>query len=459
MYQNKTINRQGAKMLSKHLQIDKLSEFQIQSCYDSHVHWLMTGEKKSFLNLETVESLCDVSNLEIKKSHFKGEWLMGFGWQDMQFQNNSPHFKYLDQISSEYPICFIKKDAHSCLLNSKALNLFLKHFAGEKDKLQFLDKDEGNNLTGVLKESTFYLLFTMLPENSDEKIKDYLLQGQSYFIENGFTHIRDMTCSLKQFKILEEMENHQQIKIYADLLFNVETLDDLKCKLESVLESRNKNLKHLSVQGIKLFMDGSLGSQTALLSEPYLESSSVGYKLWTDEDLKSALTLVWSKGLHISIHTLGDESVKCVVQIARELQQKKITGVMHLEHVELLSAETVQLMKGLHIRCHMQPCHWLTDQKWIDQRLSPALKKNLFRWESLRKNKIPFYFGSDSPIEEASVFLNLRALEDSVLSGIEKINDDYLKYFSHPTQKNGKTFFKEGQVSKVYIDESLVFNK
>ena len=161
--------------------------------------------------------------------------------------------------------------------------------------------------------------------------------------------------------------------------------------------------------------------------------------------------------MQVSIHTLGDKSVKNVVQIARELQKDKITGVMHLEHVELLSTETIQLMKGLHIRCHMQPCHWLSDSAWIDQKLSANLKKNLFRWEALRKNKIPFYFGSDSPIEEACVFLNLSALEETAKNGIEPINDDYLKYFSHPTNKNGKTIFRDGKVIKVYIDDELVF--
>lgn len=444
-------------MSSTAIQVYKTSEFQIQSCYDSHVHWLMTGEKKSFLNLEDVDNLLRPEGISIQSSHFKGEWLMGFGWHDNHFGSQKPSVHYLDLISTEYPICFIKKDAHSCLLNSKALTLFLQKFENNSEHLTFLERDEKGQPTGILKEATFYMLFSMLPENSDSKIKDYLLKGQQYFLENGFSHIRDMTCSIKQWDILEQLESQNLINIYADILFNIENISDLNEKLNFIAEKRKQTFKHLHIQGIKLFLDGSLGSETAYISEPYLHTQSSGFKMWNDADLKEALKRIWTAGLQVSIHTLGDESVKCVIEIARHLQKEKTTGVLHLEHVELLSVETIQLMKGLHIRCHMQPCHWLSDQKWIDKKLSPRIKKNLFRWEALRKSKIALFFGSDSPIEEASIFLNLQALEDSASQGIEKLEDDYLKYFSHPSKKNGLSFFSHGQVVQVIIDDQVVF--
>lgn len=444
-------------MSSTTLQVYKTSEFQIQSCYDSHVHWLMTGEKKSFMNLEEIDSLLNPSGISIHPNQFKGDWLMGFGWHDNHFGNQKPSMRYLDLISTTYPICFIKKDAHSCLLNSKAMDLFLQRFGENSEQLTFLERDEKGMPTGVLKEATFYMLFSMLPENSDLKIKEYLLKGQQYFLENGFSHIRDMTCSQKQWCLLEELESQDLIKIHADILFNIENISDLKEKLIFLAEKRKQLFKHLHIQGIKFFLDGSLGSETAYISEPYLHTNSTGFKLWNDSDLKEALKLIWTAGLQVSIHTLGDESVKSVIEVARELQKEKVTGVLHLEHVELLSVETIQLMKGLHIRCHMQPCHWLSDQKWIDKKLSPKIKKNLFRWEALRKSKIALFFGSDSPIEEASVFLNLEALEDSAAKGIEKLEDDYLKYFSHPSKKNALSLFKNGKAVQVTIDEQIVF--
>lgn len=436
----------------------KKQSFVITSCYDSHVHWLMTGEKKTFLDLEKFENMTQIHLEIINKNQFKGDWLIGFGWHDTHFLGEKPHFKVLDRISTSFPICFIKKDAHSCILNTKGLKIFLEAFQENSEALKFLEKDEQGQPTGILKEGTFYQLFSLLPPISDENIKNYLLKGQEYFLSKGITHIRDMTCSLKQWQIITELEQQDLIKIYVEVLFNIETLNDLKETILPFLKKQTQvSMKHIQIQGVKLFVDGSLGSETAFISEPYLNTQSVGYKLWTEENLKEALRLIWGLALQVSIHTLGDESVKYVIQVARELQKEKITGVLHLEHVELLSTETIQLMKSLHIRCHMQPCHWLSDKKWIDSKLSPKLKKNLFRWEALRKAKVPLFFGSDSPIEEADIYSNLQALEESRLQGIEALSDDYLKFFSHPVNKNGKSFFCDGKLQKVLLDDKEIF--
>lgn len=446
------------KVSSTDLKDYKKQSFEIISCYDSHVHWLMTGEKKTFLDLEKFKDISQIQTDHIHKTQFKGDWLMGFGWHDAHFMGEKPHFTAIDRISKTFPICFIKKDAHSCILNSLGLKLFLEKFADNSEALKFLEKDDQGQPTGVLKEGTFYLLFSILPPTSDENIKNYLLKGQEYFLSKGITHIRDMTCSLKQWQAITELEQQELIKIYVEVLFNIENLNDLKESILPFLKKQNSiPMKHIQIQGVKLFVDGSLGSETAFISEPYLNSHSVGYKLWNEEDLKEALRLIWGQGLQVSIHTLGDESVKYVIQIVRELQKEKVTGVLHLEHLELLSTETIQLMKSLHVRCHMQPCHWLSDKKWIDSKLSAKLKKNLFRWEALRKAKVPLFFGSDSPIEEADIYSNLQALEESQHQGVEGLNDDYLKYFSHPTNKNGKSFFSGGKVQRILLDEKEIF--
>ena len=93
----------------------------IKALYDSHVHWLMTGEKKNYLDLERCKYLSDLNANAIDKKNFRGNWLFGFGWTDIQLNsqlNSNQPYKILDQLSSTFPICFIKKDAHSCLLNS-----------------------------------------------------------------------------------------------------------------------------------------------------------------------------------------------------------------------------------------------------------------------------------------------------------------------------------------------------
>lgn len=434
------------------------AQFEIVSNYDSHVHWLLTGEKQSFLNLSSTPDFPQISIKHCHEEAFKGDWLMGFGWEDSQFLGR-PHYTYLDKISKEFPICFIKKDAHSCLINSKAIELFQLNLVKKQELLNFIEFDSNGVMTGLLKESAFYALYSLMPPASFSQIKKYLLAGQKYFISQGITHIRDMTCSQAQWKALLDLELQNQILLYADINFNIENLDDLRNNiLPFVIEEKRKHRKQLNLQGVKIFYDGSLGSQTALISENYLNTNHSGVHLWSQEEIKMALSIIWENKLQASIHALGDEAVRQIINVCKDLQSEKITGILNLEHVELLSTETIQQMKSLHIRCHMQPCHWLSDKKWIYQKLSPQLQKNLFRWESLRKAKVPIHFGSDSPIESASIFLNLQALEDTKKHGIEELNDSYLKYFSHPTEKSGLTKFISGKVSEVQINNQLVYS-
>lgn len=440
------------------------SDLEIISCYDSHVHWLMTGEKKSFLDLEKLSSLEFLDFAEIEKKAFKGSWLMGFGWREDQFIAR-PHFSILDKLSLKFPICFIKKDAHSCLLNSVGIQIFIEKFEKDKDLGKFLERDEANQPTGILKESGLYALLGSLPSLTSLEIENYLLEGQNYFLKNGYSHIRDMTCSLEQWKVLVELENKKQLKIQAEINFNFESLQELENEiLPFIQREKEKKLSHLQIQGIKLFYDGSLSSETALLSEPYLgtlgpTAGAYGLRLWRSEEVKAAMRLAWGSGLQISVHTLGDQAVSEVVQCAKELQKEKITGILNLEHVELVSSKTVSEMKSLHVKCHMQPSHWLSDKKWIKSKINSTLMKNLFQWEQLRKAKVPLFFGSDSPIEEANVALLLEALRDSEQNGILKFNDEPERFLSHPTLKNGLSKFKNKVLQEVYLNNECVFKR
>ncbi|MCK6598171.1 MAG: amidohydrolase family protein, partial [Bdellovibrionaceae bacterium] len=270
----------------------------------------------------------------------------------------------------------------------------------------------------------------------------------------GVTHIRDMTCSKAQWECLEELFLEKKIKIYSEINFHIDNYQHLVSNiLNLAIKAKEKSTDNpfVKVLGIKLFYDGSLGSETALLSKPYLGGETTGQQLWTNQECKEAIKLVWSHGLQISIHTLGDQAVTNIVEICRQLQREKINGILNLEHVQLIKPETIQNMKGLHVRCHMQPTHWLSDKFWLKEKLAPELYQQLFSWEALRKAKIPVFFGSDSPIEEVSLAKIIEALNDSAKNGIPSLQLKTLDLFSHPTKKNGETLISKGKVIKAEL--------
>lgn len=427
----------------------------VTALYDSHVHWLMTGEKKSFFDLQKFKSLSEIPIDSFEPKNFRGSWIFGFGWTDSHLSTTLP-FAELDRLNSTTPICFIKKDGHSCLLNSAALKLVLPRIEASSALNQFVARDENLKPTGILKESAFYSIYSYLPPLSDAEIRRCLLEAQNYFLEKGFTHIRDMTCSPSQWNVLKEMQNQGEIKIFAEINFSAETRTQASEILIPFLLAEVKvRYRNLKIKGIKIFSDGSLGSNTAWLMENYNGTEQNGYNLWPNDDIQEIMKQCWQNDLELSVHTLGDKAVDNIVDIARNLYSQKIRGYLNLEHVQLVDAETILKMKSLFVRCHMQPCHWLSDKTFLSEKLNSRTMRNLFAWEALRRAKVPISFGSDSPIEEADVELTYKALEDSSQSGIESFKGSFFEFYSYPLAAGEwaepQTFFRNYKPIKVEL--------
>ena len=176
--------------------------------------------------------------------------------------------------------------------------------------------------------------------------------------------------------------------------------------------------------------------------------------IWNEEDVKIVLREAWKNKLEVAFHALGDQASHQVVQWAREVYSEGIQGYLHLEHVEILRPETILNLKSLHVRCHLQPCHWWSDEKWLKDKIGD-LFSYAFPWESLRKAQVPFSFGSDSPIEPASLFSNLRALENSATKGIKKLGKNPLDFHTYPAQDSiqGWTKIIDDQIHSLGLGE------
>lgn len=434
----------------------------ISALYDSHVHWLMTGEKKSYFDLLKYEKLSQISPLDFQKQNYRGDWLFGFGWDDAQVGQGGP-LAEVDRLSVASPICFIKKDAHSCLLNTNALKIILPKIESNPVLKPFIERDQKGDATGVLKESAFYSIYAHLPALTDDQIRRCLLVAQDYFLKKGFTHIRDMTCSISQWYVLKDMQQKGELKIVADINFNAETrAQALDTLIPFAVEERTTKHRNLRVQGIKIFSDGSLGSSTAWLFENYKGTSQNGFSLWSADDTLEVMRHCWQNNLELSVHALGDKAVDTIVDLARDLYSQKVRGYLNLEHVQLLAPGTIAKMKSLFVRCHMQPCHWLSDKKFLNDKLNPQTLKHLFAWEALRRAKVPLSFGSDSPIEEADIELTWAALDDSTKAGIEPLHEPFLNFYSYPmvTDESKKfvTHLDHGKIIRVDLPPTHIVN-
>lgn len=409
----------------------EVANFQtIHNCYDSHTHFLATGETQAGLSLHFMKNEKDILQIKPQSHHYKGSWLVGFGWNHLNWSDPQwPHRRTLDQIFPDTPVFLSRIDGHSSWINTCALNEFKKMGL-------FLQPDpfvihDAHGETGILKDAAHIAALIRLPALNTAQMKTYAAASMKYFNQNGITHLRDLSMTSALWSVLCDMQKASEMTVCIDSFITAESVSDLD-RAYSEFEQCQKNPNpYLRIKGLKIFIDGSLGSQTAYLSQKYLNSESTGQLLWSPEDIATAVQFCWQRKIEIAIHTIGDEAVHQAALAARKISASGLEGRIHLEHVQLLRSETLSILKGLHVTVHMQPCHWISDQPWIEQVLPSILMKNLFSWEKLRKNKIKIHFGSDSPIEPVSLFRNYQAIHHKN-KFFEKLNDNWIHYHQHP---------------------------
>lgn len=409
--------------------------FKIPRLYDSHTHFLATGEFANGLNLSHLQHPEDVTKIDLNNTnYYRHNWLVGFGWNDSQWAM-PPHKKILDQIFPNTPVFFARADGHRSWVNTRAL--------------EFLGV---NSADGILTEKDHLRAWEALPDFTQAQQKAHVFSACRTYNRAGFTHVRDMSCTESLWNLLLELSDAKELTLAIEENYTSHDLNDFDKVLGLCLSAKKSETPLVRMKGIKVFYDGSLGSETAFLSQPYngLHEGPRGQVLWELSEIEAILKRTWTAGLEFSVHTIGDEAAHQIVQMARKVSAQGAVGRLNLEHAQVLRPETIQLMKPLHVRCHMQPCHWLSDRVWLKQKLGD-LYRYAFPWEALKAAQIPISFGCDSPIEPPSFWRNKIALEESVQAQIRRFSGDVIATHSHPDLHfaNSTTVIEDGEVKEV----------
>ncbi len=431
---------------------------QINNCFDSHLHWQGIGSFKSRLSLSSLKSAHDLKKLTMSDCHYRESWLLGHGWLDSFCLEGMSPRDTLDTLFPHTPVYFTTPDIHSVRLNSLAIKrLGIDSSSWKLNYKNYVDSKE-NKLLGAFHDLAKDFIDQKLPAYTDSQVKQHLLEAQKVIHQAGVTHIRDLTCSEQQFRMACELEKSNQLSMVVDLFFKLNHFDHLSSHIQTVKKMSSVPTQNLNIKGVKVFIDGALGSGGALLSEKYLNGHQ-GFTLFSQDELKEIFIQCYANNLELAFHVIGDQACDNVCSVALELQKKGVTGTLHLEHVQILSTETIRKIAQLGATCHMQPQHWCSDKKWLSEKISPQLISKSFRWADLDKAKIPFYFGSDAPVEDMSVGHLLFCLKQAEKDGIANISKSSLsRALSYPGNLRGSTFIsQDGRVEKVLFDNNIVY--
>jgi predicted amidohydrolase YtcJ len=373
---------------------------------DCHTHFCGYSLMLSRPNLDSVRSLKDC--LKIVSGYLKGkrpgQWLLGTGWnKNIWAEGRLPRKKDLDAISPSNPVFLWGKDWHTAWINSAAIKeLGLdSEIPGLPGGL--VERDRDGRPSGIVREEAANQCYLRIPKPSEKEQREALDLGQKVFAQMGLTGFHTMETGA-EFSLLQKAHQEGQLHLRAVAYLREDSLTEaVGLGLRSGFGD-----DFLKFGGLKLFIDGSLGSQTALMLKPYSSGNSFGLQVADYDQLLSLAKTAAQHGIACAIHAIGDAANKMALDIYRQTRNLDRTLRHRIEHCQSVAASDLIRYRELGVIASVQPIHLPSDidlikKYWVGREASA------YPFGSLAKAGTTIVFGSDAPIETPDPFKAIQA--------------------------------------------------
>lgn len=351
---------------------------------DAHTHLEIVGRKAVEADLTDADSLeaCLARLRGHDPDHRDDDWLLGFGYDETQWDGEYLTRDDLDAVSEKRPVAAFREDLHLVSVNSAAL--------ARLDDLPAEDiHTSGGEPTGVLVESAVDAVFDAA-STDHATMRAYLLAAQERAHERGVTAVHEMVRDSPAPRVYRELDLAGDLALRVRLNYWTDHLDAV---LETGLRG-NHGSERVQMGGIKTYVDGSLGGRTARLSEPYADTEDEhGVFLESPEDIEALVDRVDDAGLQLTLHAIGDEAVATVIDAYEGTE-----GTRHrIEHAEVLTDDLIERLAASDIVVSVQPnfLKWADDGGLYDQRIGERRRRETNRYRALLDAGATLAFGSD----------------------------------------------------------------
>jgi hypothetical protein len=367
---------------------------------DAHVHFPTWSLAQHQVRLEGAEGL-DEALARVASAVGEvpeGRWLRGLGWRSGDWAPTvEPTKEALDAVSGAVPVALMSKDYHSLWVNSAAL-------ARVEGDLQVpggvVERDERGEPTGVLREECAWHFRDTYARPTEDEMVEACREGIRIANARGVTAIHDKDGWLGALRVFERLRSEEALtlRVWQSLPYgHVDRLAEI-----GVTSGLGDGL--LRVGYIKAFLDGTLGSRTALL----LEGSGVeivGYEEFVDIVARSARA-----GFPVAVHAIGDLANRRALDAFEATRDEWAPRGLRqrIEHAQLLAPEDVGRFAALGVAASVQFSHAPSDRDIAD-RFWEGRTDGAYAFRSLLDSGAVVANGSDAPVEELDPLLGIRA--------------------------------------------------
>jgi hypothetical protein len=413
-------NREVEKYIGKNTRtIDLGGKTMLPGMTDAHHHLSGVGFREMTLNLEGVTRLEDFLARVKERVDQKqpGEWVTGRGWIETFW--TPPVFPTrwdLDKIAPNNPVILTRADGHGTVVNSAALKIAgidkntPSPFGGEISK----DKQTGEP-NGMLLDAAQSLVRRHVPPTTAAEAEQAIILGVKRDVELGWTQVQDPGGTFVEVEMFKKLHDEGKIKLRIYKALSAPGKEAERLLRDGPIIGADDN--HLTVRTLKLYADGSLGSRSAALLQPYSDMPDTsGFLTVKEEVLQPLLQEALRKGIQIQTHAIGDRGNRFILDqyekamnAVPKAEWKIKSPRWRVEHSQIVNPADIPRFAKLGVIPSMQPSHAIGDLHFAPSRLGIARLAGAYAWQSFIKSGSIVPGGSDAPVERGEPMIEFYA--------------------------------------------------
>lgn len=387
--------------------LDGKGQFLIPGLIDSHGHVMGLGFSALTLDLTDTRSLGEALAriAAYAKAHPDRPWILGRGWnQELWPEKRFPTAAELDAVVADRPVWLTRVDGHAGWANSLALSA-AGVTAATRDpaggKIERLGP--AGTPAGVLVDTATDLVDSKVPAPRPEDRDMALAKAQDILLAKGVTAIADMGTTIEDWQAFRRAGDNGSLRVrIMSYAAGVENMSLIGGPGPSPWLYDDK----LRLNGVKLYVDGALGSRGASLKAPYADAPGTkGLRITGDTQLKNLMSRAALDKFQVAVHAIGDEANMAVLSAIEEMSQTYGGDRRwRIEHAQVVDPADIARFGKHGIIASMQPVHQTSDREMAEKRLGPTRLAGAYAWKSIEASGARIAFGSDVPVEASDPF-------------------------------------------------------
>lgn len=364
---------------------------------DAHAHLTGIGLRELTLNLDQVKSVAElVATVKVYAAAHPEGAIYGRGWIETHWpEKRFPTKADLDAAAPGRIIVLGRSDGHASVASSAALAKAGVNAATVPPPGGDILKGPDGQPNGMLIDHAQSLVKNVIPPPNETLKREALRKASELYAARGWTGMANMSVMADDLALLRDEAARGRFHIRIDNYMDPSGAEEVLTK-----GPQTDGTGLIRTRGIKLYMDGALGSRGAALLEPYSDADTLGLQLTQPDQGLALMKRAKAANAQVAMHAIGDRGNRLVLDwFEQSLGADAKAARWRNEHSQIVADTDVPRFAKLGVIASMQPSHAIGDLFFAPARLGKARLHEGYRWADFLKAGVVVAAGSDAPVE------------------------------------------------------------